>query len=146
MRWILKKLVTLGSYPLAQDILYSDCGKIKFKKNSVQILKLDDEFLKLKKCDFIKIDVELMEIEVLKGAKKFIKKYKPFLWIENHWKFPNKINQFLIEIGYIPYWCVKKIYNPNNHFVNEIDLYFKLHTINTLAIPNTKTIDYNFLV
>ena len=76
----------------------------KKKKNSVEILKIDDEFLHLKKCNFMKIDVELMEMEVLKGAKKFIKKNKPFLWIENHWNFPNKINKYLFQIGYNPYW------------------------------------------
>ena len=47
----------------------------------------------------MKIDVELMEMEVLKGAKKFIKKNKPFLWIENHWNFPNQINNALVFPG-----------------------------------------------
>ena len=38
----------------------------------VKILKLDD-FLNLPKCNFIKIDVELMEIDVLKGGEKLLK-------------------------------------------------------------------------
>ena len=79
-----EKVGNFGGVTLSSRYPNSTAEKLRKKKNSVQILKLDDEFLKLKKCDFIKIDVELMEIEVLKGAKKFIKKYKPFLWIENH--------------------------------------------------------------
>lgn len=35
--------------------------------------------------DFFKIDVEGMEIDVLKGAAKSIKKYKPWCWVE-YWK------------------------------------------------------------
>ena len=41
----------------------------------VNILKLDD-FLNLPKCNFIKVDVELMEIDVLKGGEKLLKKFK----------------------------------------------------------------------
>jgi len=36
----------------------------------------------IKKCDFIKIDVEGYELEVLKGAKETIKKYFPVMLIE----------------------------------------------------------------
>lgn len=38
--------------------------------------------LKLSRLDFIKIDVEGYELSVLKGAKKYIKKYRPVMLIE----------------------------------------------------------------
>lgn len=47
----------------------------------IEIKKLDSlEFSY--KVDFIKIDVEGMEFEVLKGAEQLIKKDKPILWVE----------------------------------------------------------------
>ena len=80
----------------------------KILKKNVKIIKLDD-FLHLNKCNFIKMDVELMEMEVLKGAKKILRKYKPILWIENHQYFPNKINKYLLENGYSSYWACTNV-------------------------------------
>ena len=51
-----------------------------FGKLKVETKKIDD--LKLKNIGFIKIDAEGVELQVLKGAKKLIKKYKPTLLIE----------------------------------------------------------------
>ena len=67
----------------------------------MQVLKLD-EFLDLDRCDFLKIDVESMELEVLKGGMSFLKKFNPIIWIENHDKFPNKLNKFLLKTITIP--------------------------------------------
>ena len=75
------KIGNFGGFTLSNKYQNSDCGTIKHKnKNSVNLLILDD-FLNLKKCDFMKIDVELMEIDVLRGGNKFLKKYKPILWL-----------------------------------------------------------------
>ena len=41
--------------------------------------------LGLPRLDFFKIDVEGMEIDVLKGAQNSIQRYKPWVWIE-YWK------------------------------------------------------------
>ena len=47
---------------------------------SIDIKTLDS--FKLKGCDFIKVDVEGFEYNVLIGAKKTITKYRPNLWLE----------------------------------------------------------------
>lgn len=52
----------------------------KDAENGIQIKTIDS--MKLNKCDFIKIDVEGYELEVLKGAIETITKYKPKLYIE----------------------------------------------------------------
>jgi FkbM family methyltransferase len=41
--------------------------------------------LKLPRLDFFKIDVEGMEIDVLRGARDTIQKYAPWCWVE-YWK------------------------------------------------------------
>lgn len=46
----------------------------------VQINTLDS--FNLDKCNFIKIDVEGYELDVLKGAEKTLKKFHPYLFIE----------------------------------------------------------------
>ena len=134
-----------GVFTLTSKYLNTHCGIVKEKKkNSVNIVKLDD-FLNLKKCNFIKIDVEYMEMAVLKGGKNFLKKNRPILWIENHWKFPNQINKYLLEIGYNPYWAITRIYNPKNYFINDKNIYDKICTTNILAIPDNKIIEYESL-
>lgn len=45
--------------------------------------------VKLSQVDFIKIDVEGMEIDLLRGAAKILKKHRPMMLIE-HTKSDNK--------------------------------------------------------
>lgn len=59
------------------------------------------------RCDFIKIDVEGMEIKVLKGAKNILQKYRPILYIEvclPHYKNYDfsigDLEQYLSSLGY----------------------------------------------
>ena len=64
--------------------------------------------MEIEKCNFMKIDVELMELDILTGGKKFFKKFRPILWIENHQFYPNEINKFLLENDYNAYWVYSK--------------------------------------
>ena len=93
---------------------------INNKKYKVKIIKLD-EFLNLDKCDFVKIDVELMELDVLCGGKNFIEKFRPIMWTENHQVYPNEVNNFLLKNGYDCYWMVTKSFNESNYFINDIN-------------------------
>jgi len=47
---------------------------------TITIRKLDD--MNLPKIDYIKVDTEGFEIEVLKGGEKMIEEYKPFVHVE----------------------------------------------------------------
>ena len=111
--------------------------EIKNKNYKVDIFKLDN-FLNIKKCNFVKIDVEMMEMEVLRGGENFINKFRPILWIENHRKFPNHINKFLINNKYEPFWVDSLIFNNSNFFKNKKNYYKDIRTLNTLAIPKEK--------
>ena len=79
-----------------------------------------------------------MELSVLEGAKEFIKKFKPIIWIENHQEYPNYLNKKLLKFNYKPFWAATMLYNPNNHFVNDNNYYARTATFNTLAIPEEK--------
>lgn len=74
-------------------------------KEECQIMKIDD--LSFDNIDFIKIDVEGFEFEVLEGGLNTIKKFKPYLFIEvgwgkNHpkWEKCEKMYEKLFKIGY----------------------------------------------
>ena len=99
--------------------------------------------MEIEKCNFMKIDVELMELDILTGGKKFLKKFRPILWIENHEFYPNKINKFLLENDYNAYWAYSNIFNQSNHFINDNNYFGELATLNTLAIPKE---DYRFSI
>ena len=47
----------------------------------VEVITIDS--LKLSACDFIKVDVEGMELPVLQGAAENLRKYRPILYVEN---------------------------------------------------------------
>lgn len=75
--------------------------KIRIKKSKIKIKRFDD--LKInKKIDFIKIDVEGFDHEVIIGMKKTIYKYKPILLIEYNIENIKKIFKHLN--GYIAYF------------------------------------------
>ena len=107
---------------------------IKNKKYKVKVINLD-KLIEIKKCNFVKMDVELMELDILKGARNFLKKFRPILWIENHQHYPNEINRFLLENDYDAYWVYSKIFNKSNFLTNEKNYFDELATLNTLAIP-----------
>jgi len=57
--------------------------------------------------NFIKLDVEGMELEVLKGARKTIEQDKPLLWVENDKQEKSKeLVEYVYSMGYIPYWVI----------------------------------------
>ena len=56
--------------------------------------------LKLKRLDFVKIDIEGMEIEALNGAKKSIEQFKPQLLIEKIKSNESEIRAFVEKFDY----------------------------------------------
>ncbi len=127
-----------GGITLTENYDNSVCAKIKgTKKNKIKTLTLNN-FLNLKKCNFLKIDVELMELNVLKGAIEFIKKFRPIIWVENHLGYPNYLNKYLLKINYKPFWAATMMYNPDNHFINDKNYWENILTYNTLAMPKEK--------
>lgn len=90
---------------------------------------LDEYFKNTENITFLKIDVEGMELDVLKGAQKLIQKYKPLMYVE-YYKQHNgaqELREFLTSLGYsiytldINYICVptEKDGTPEFEFLNE---------------------------
>ena len=121
------------------SLVTSNHNEISTKEDSIEFksLKLDN-FLKIGKCDFIKVDVESMELDVLKGGKLFLAKYRPILWMENHPEKPNKLNKYLMNHNYNVYWVKSRLFNPNNYFKNQINHFKQICTENIIAVPKEK--------
>ena len=109
----------------SKDYLKNSClntfpnKKIVIKKKIIKIKKFDDLSIK-ESIDFVKIDTEGHDFQVIKGMKRTIKKYKPVFLIEYNNLLYSKIVKELKN--YFPYYYnleknllikIKKI-NPIN--------------------------------
>jgi FkbM family methyltransferase len=81
---------------IGQDIDYSD-----EKTQLTAMLPLDE--LALKRLDFIKIDIEGMEMEALQGGQATIAACKPMMMIERIKSNETEIREFLIALDYDVY-------------------------------------------
>jgi FkbM family methyltransferase len=89
---------------------YENAGASRITKqtaNTIKIKTITVDSLKLAKLNFLKIDVEGYELNVLNGAKKSIKKYRPKMWIEinkgallEQGKTHKDIEKFLLDYNY----------------------------------------------
>eukprot|EP00943_MAST-04B_sp_MAST-4B-sp1_P007010 g7010.t1 len=125
-------------------ILYDKVGNFgavdlmkQYPANSVlPLMTIDSLMLPCPKL--IKIDVEGMEIGVIKGSHKTLHKCKPFLYVENNCVKGSK--ELILEInslGYTLFWDVQPYYNADNYFKNNFDMFPKgMMSINMLGIPN----------
>ncbi|MGF1540631.1 MAG: FkbM family methyltransferase [Pleurocapsa sp.] len=122
-----KEMTALGScdYEKAKSwlnhntVYFFDASKLKMEKIRIEIKTLDSFQLQ---PDFIKIDVEGFEHQVLLGAKETINKFRPILLIEGVAQ-GDKVDQLLEEWGYAIYqfnnnqFHLNQFNCPNNFFV-----------------------------
>ncbi len=105
----------------------------------VNVIPLDN--FRLPRCDFIKIDVEGMEIDALKGAKETIAKYQPILFVENDREKNSKaLIDLLFSYGYRLYWALTPYYNPDNFLKNPHNVYSNTMAMNMLCLPKDSTL------
>jgi FkbM family methyltransferase len=73
--------IASANYGEAQDFgMFSLLNQPAQRNEAVQVSSLDE--LGLPRLDFLKIDVEGMEMEVLAGAKGMISRHRPWCWVE----------------------------------------------------------------
>ena len=128
------------------NIVYSKPGnfgavdlKKKYASNTVlPLMTIDSLMLPCPKL--IKIDVEGMEVGVLKGGRKTVQKCKPFIYVENNCVMGSK--KLILEmdsLGYALFWDIQPYYNPRNFFGNTHDIFPpRMMSINMLGIPSDK--------
>ena len=94
--------------------------------------KLNENFsIKLIKCD-----AQGQEPNIIKGSKKIIEKNKPFLYLENDDIETSKnLIDMIKSMGYIMFWHLVPLFNPNNYLKNPKNIFSKISSINMFCIP-----------
>lgn len=102
------------------------------------------------KTSFIKIDVEGMELDVLKGGKTKILKDKPYLYVENdRQEKSSKLIKFIKdELNYKVYQHTPAFYNINNFYGCKEDVFIKemgttFVSFNVFCVPQEFVISDN---
>jgi FkbM family methyltransferase len=86
--------------------------------------------------DVLKIDVEGMELDVLRGAAAVIARSRPMLYVENDRKEKSPaLIQHLLGIGYRCYWHVPPLFNADNYFGNPSNVFVEVVSINLFCMP-----------
>ena len=88
-------------YSEKQKVESEDIGQKLTETTQVDQVCIDA--LNLDRLDFIKIDVEGMEFQVLEGGMKTIANYSPIMWIELLKIDKDKMIERLQDIGYDTY-------------------------------------------
>jgi FkbM family methyltransferase len=101
-------------------------------------VRLDDMFDE-SRFNFLKIDVEGMELEVLQGAEKSIRKFRPAIFMENN--RPDKspeVVRTLFDMGYRTWWHTGMLYNPDNFNKCAENIYGVMSNTNMLCLPRER--------
>ena len=104
----------------------------------VPLSRLDD--FGLERVDFLKLDVEGFESQVLEGAAATIERCRPVMYVENdrEEKSPGLIQQ-LFDMGYRLWWHTPPLFNPNNFKGNPENIFPRICSVNMLAMHRDKT-------
>ena len=99
----------------------------------VSLTSVDE--LELKACHFIKMDIEGMEEEAIHGACETIRRFRPFLYLENDRKDKSdSLIRTINDLGYRMYWHVPPLFNPSNFAGNSENVFGRTISRNMLCI------------
>jgi FkbM family methyltransferase len=103
---------------------------------TVPLVTIDS--LTLHRCEFVKIDVEGMELDVLKGAKDTLQRFRPRLYVENDRaeKSPALIDH-LLALDYRLYWLTPTAYMADNFFGDQENIFEGIVADNMVGIPRS---------
>ena len=106
----------------------------------VGIVRLDDA--PLPRCTLIKVDVEGMELAVLKGATQLIRRFQPVLYVENDRPHLSAdLTRFIHgTLNYDLYWHCPVLFNPNNFFGNAQNVFGNIGSLNMLCVPRGRQV------
>ncbi len=99
----------------------------------VETMTIDE--MALERCDFIKVDVEGMEEDVLRGADKTIRKFRPIMYLENDRKEKSEaLIKAVKKLEYKVYGHTPPLYNKNNFYAQRVNVFGNIVSKNILCI------------
>ena len=92
--------------------------------------------LRLGDCQFIKLDVEGMETEALRGAVATIGRFRPILYVENDRQARSvELIGLIQEYGYRLWWHLPPIHGANNFRGDTENIFGGKVSVNMICIP-----------
>jgi FkbM family methyltransferase len=89
---------------------------------SVPLVTLDS--LNLPSCRVLKIDTEGMEPQVLNGARALVKRFRPFLYLENNEQGASqRLSAVLDSYGYTAWWSIHPYFDARNFYSNTVNVW-----------------------
>jgi FkbM family methyltransferase len=117
---------------------FNNFGGISIKESEsgeeVEIITIDS--LNLPACHFIKIDVEGMETDVIKGAQNTITQFRPVMYVENDRKAKSSgLIAFIKSLNYDVYSHCPPLFNPDNFYCEKENIFDNIVSMNNFCIP-----------
>ena len=128
---------TISVPPLDPSIRYN-FGGVSLRNvahgEEVPLVTLDS--LDLPACQLLKVDVEGMEVEVLKGAEQLIQIHRPLMYVENDREERSEELLGMIErLDYRAYWHFPRVFNPDNFYGDPVNIFGNVASVNVLCVP-----------
>ncbi len=101
-----------------------------------------DDIVGERTVHMLKVTVEGMEAEVLRGAKRMLRKHRPLVHVEND--RPEKseaLISLLFQYGYRCFWHMTNLFNPMNFFEQKTNIYGNTPLLSMLCIPVESNMD-----
>ena len=101
---------------------------------AVPLLTIDS--MDLRDCQFIKIDIEGMETEALRGGVATIQRFRPMLYVENDRQERSAgLIGLLQQFGYRLYWHLPPLFSANNFRGDTENIFGNKVSVNMIGIP-----------
>jgi FkbM family methyltransferase len=101
----------------------------------VPLVRLDED-LELIRLNLMKIDVEGMELDVLRGADGLIRRFRPALYVENDRLDKSaELIRHLMDLDYRLYWHTPAAFNPANYYGETDNIFPNLVSVNMVGLP-----------
>ena len=124
-----------GGVPLAAIDRQADDERPRYR---LPMMRLDD-FYDQARLDFLKLDVEGMEAEVLRGAEDVIRRHRPIIYAEHHGREKSRdLVEFLRGRGYRLYPHKPPLHSPTNYAGSKTDLFPGIVSLNLLGIHESR--------
>jgi FkbM family methyltransferase len=105
----------------------------------VQLVTLDG--LDLAACDLVKLDMEGMEIEALRGGARTIERFRPFLYVENDRpERAQALTELLVSWRYRFYTHKPPLFAAENFAGDPENIFGNIVSINIIGIPEERNI------
>lgn len=98
-------------------------------------LRTIDE-LGLTACNLLKLDIEGMEVEALKGASRTVQTCRPTIFVENDRRDRSEeLLSLLMSWDYRPYWHITPLFSEDNFNLKPKNIFGDTSSFNLLCLP-----------